>query len=148
MKLVSKRPLDKTIQSFHLSFNLSVDERSLTLEQSIDGWRQHVHRHTLGNGPVHRDIIHGRLESKPERLHHLTEERGWYIHTLNILCSLCPVCFHIKSYFGLHAVSACDELSVTRTFSGHSCDESRTRTLTDPEGETPADTRAAPVLSA
>ncbi len=43
-------------------------------------------------------------------------------------------------YFGLHAVGLCDELSVTRSLPGHSCDEGGTRTFTNPERETPEDT--------
>ena len=45
---------------------------------------------------------------------------------------------NVKSYFGLHPVSPCDELSVTSSFLGQPIDKSRTGPFPNPKRETPA----------
>ena len=48
----------------------------------------------------------------------------------------------VMSYFGLHPVSACDELSVTSSFFGQPIDKSRAGPSTNPERETPTQHKA------
>lgn len=44
----------------------------------------------------------------------------------------------VMSYFWLHPVSSCDELSVTSSFLGQPIDKSRAGSFPDPKRETPA----------
>lgn len=120
----------------YLSSELGVNQWPLTLEKCCDRWRESGDRDSARQIPLDWDVHHGRLQSKPQRLHHLVSKNHLSNHVLVVIWfsidMKAAVC-----YFGLHPVGPCDELSVASSFFGQPVDESRTGPFPDPKGETP-----------
>ena len=77
------------------------------------------------------------MQSKSQRLHHLMSENSLQkdekgTERFNLLEASVTM-----SYFGLHPVSPCDELSVTSSFLGQPVDKSRAGPFPNPKRETP-----------
>lgn len=57
----------------YLSNELGINQWPLTLENGCEWCRYNICRHSLGQMPWDWDVLHCRLQSKPQGLHHLTE---------------------------------------------------------------------------
>lgn len=125
----------------YLSNELGINQWPLTLENGCEWCRYNICRHSLGQMPWDWDVLHCRLQSKPQGLHHLTERVTGKSHRKqsteknrnNRKCRTSWLC-----YLGLHSVRACNKLSVTSSLFGQPVDESRARSLTNPKRETSA----------